>query len=92
MMDVKIIAVLILLSMFAGTYYAGKSSGFDECKAQLSDKKDEATTEDKKSVGKVIENRKKEKVKQDVKIKKIYIKADPTNCRSTKLIDMGISL
>ena len=91
-MNLKIIAILILLSMFAGTYYAGKSSGYNECKSEISDSKDEAEEEDQADVNTLIDKRKEGKTVYVTKIKYIKAVQDKTGCADTKLIDMGFRL
>lgn len=66
--------------------------GYNAHKAEVADDKDDAVTEGQAKVKEVIAFRDKEKEMFRDKIKKIYIKADATGCRATKLVDMGISL
>lgn len=91
-MDLKIIAILILLSMFGGTYYAGYDAGKDSCTAENAGKKDEADKKDEVKVETVIKWRTKTKVEYRDKIKKIYLAKDATGCADTKLIDMGFGV
>ena len=91
-MKIKIIALFILLALFAGTYLAGRSAGYDECVAENAAKKDAADAEDAASVKEIIKWRTKvEKVNVE-KIKKIYITKDPTGCLDTPYSELGLGL
>ena len=91
-MQVKIIALFILLTLFAGTYLAGRSAGYNECVAENAAEKDAADAEDAASVKEIIKWRDKEKVIYRDKVKKIYLAQDPTGCADTKLTNMGFGL
>ena len=84
-----LVIVIGLIKWYSSNQY---DAGYNAHKAEVADIKDDADTKGQKDVGILIGARKDKKEEVRVKIKKIYIKADPTNCRSTKLIDMGISL
>ena len=91
-MNFKIVAFLVLLSMFAGTYYAGRNAGYNECQSEILESTNEAEEEDQQSVREIIKWREKEKKVYVDKIKYIRLAKDPTGCADTKLTDMGFGL
>lgn len=95
-MPSKIYVYAILFFLFVGfvkwAHYQVDMGGYNRHKAEVADQKDDHVTEGEEKVKIVIKWRTKEKVIYRDKVKKIYINPDPTGCRDTKLIDMGIGL
>lgn len=88
----KLFIVLAIIGLIKWGHYQVDLGGYNRHKSEISDNKDDADKKDEGKVKVVIEYRTKVKKVYVDKVKKIYVAKDPTGCRNTKLIDMGIGL